>query len=258
MKYLSIRRPFPLFLLTAPIALFFFLKIQRIEAYSSLDVVINEIAWMGNEDSHAHEWIELYNNSSSSISLDDWSLISEDGSPKISLLGAISANDFYLLERTDDKTVPLIVSDLIYKGTLNNKGEYLRLFDDLGNVIDEVDCTNGWFAGDNESKKTMERILPVSEGKNPRDWQTSINKGGSPKNLNIPVSLKNNPLPRPSNNVNHPFPLKEDGTLTSQESGKANKSLSFSSLAARGISLSFLAAGFVLTLKKGMIPSTSS
>ena len=144
-------------------------------------VIINEIAWMGTNVSANDEWIELYNTTNEDINLDGWVLKAEDGVPEINLTGQISAQSFYLLERTDDNTVPEIPADLIYKGALSNDGEDLKLFDNSGNLIDEVICSAGWFAGDNETKQTMERI--------DSGWQTSKELGGTFKAINSQAKI---------------------------------------------------------------------
>ena len=148
-----------------------------VRAATPLDVAINEIAWMGTESSYANEWIELYNNAENNINLDGWVLKADDGTPEITLTGTIPAKNFYLLERTDDETVPGITADLIYKGALGNNGENLKLYDNSGKLIDEVNRSDGWLAGDNETKQTMERT-------NASSWQTSQNPGGTPKTEN--------------------------------------------------------------------------
>ncbi|MDI6882928.1 MAG: lamin tail domain-containing protein [Patescibacteria group bacterium] len=156
--------------------------------FNPLSVVINEIAWMGTETSYNDEWIELYNNSNSIVNLDGWKLITEDGALEINLKGEIPEKGFFILERTDDKTVLSIKADLIYKGGLNNKGEHLRLVDKDKKIIDEVNCAAGWFAGDNKTKQTMERKNSLVFGNSPENWQTSQNPGGTPKTENSVVS----------------------------------------------------------------------
>jgi len=160
------------------------------EAQNSSEIVINEVAWMGTNTSYSDEWIELYNNLSSSVNLEGWKLIAEDGTPEINLEGEIPAKGFFLLERTDDETVPNIKANLIYKGSLNNKGEYLRLIDNQGKTVDKIDCSSGWFAGDNKTKKTMERKNPSLVDSGPENWQTSQYSGGTPKNENSLVDLE--------------------------------------------------------------------
>ena len=170
-KDLSRATPLFLFILAGLISANF------VSAAHSLDVVINEIAWMGTEVSYNDEWIELRNKTNSSISLEGWVLKATDGTPEINLTGTMLAQGFYLLERTDDNSVPDITADQIYTGALNNNGENLNLYDNLGNLIDAVNCQDGWSAGDNSTKQTMER-------KGVNNWQTSQNPGGTPKTEN--------------------------------------------------------------------------
>lgn len=148
---------------------------------NSLDVVINEIAWMGTEVSYNDEWVELYNNTDFSINLEGWVLKAADGTPEINLTRTVLAKSFYLLERTDDNTVSGITADQIYTGALGNNGENLGLYDNLGNLIDSVNCTSGWFAGDNLTKQTMERT-------DSNNWQSSQNPGGTPKAINSVIA----------------------------------------------------------------------
>lgn len=143
------------------------------------NVVINEIAWMGTENSYNDEWIELYNDTDSTTSLEGWILKAADGTPDISLAGTISANGFYLLERTDETTVPGIAADQIYIGALGNGGENLQLYDGSGSLADSVNSDDGWFAGDNSTKQTMERLNPETN-----NWGNSNNPGGTPRAQN--------------------------------------------------------------------------
>ena len=120
------------------------------------DVIINEVAWMGTSASANNEWIELLNQSNGDVNLNGWKLETQDGSLKISLAGTISANGFFLLERTDDKTLPEIKADQIYTGALANNGELLILKDANGQEVFRVDGSKGWPAGDAKTKETMQ------------------------------------------------------------------------------------------------------
>lgn len=157
-------------------------------------VIINEIAWMGTTISANDEWLELFNDTISPITLDGWILKSADEKLKINLKGLIPSKGFYLLERTDDTTVPDITADLIYKGALNNTGEDLKLYDSLNNLIDGVACPAKWIAGDNATKQTMEAFQQAQSDN--REWQTSENPGGTPKAQNSSgIIIANNPTP---------------------------------------------------------------
>ncbi|MBU4023474.1 lamin tail domain-containing protein [Patescibacteria group bacterium] len=152
-------------------------------AFNAQAVVINEIAWMGTDEQWQNEWIELYNEIDSDVSLDGWTLKAEDDSLFIKLKGIIKSKSYFLLERTDDTTVPDIKADQIYKGSLNNNGVKLILLNH-NDIVEEIDCVLGWFAGNNETKKTMERIIPDFNGCDPLNWKNSAEKGGTPKAQN--------------------------------------------------------------------------
>ncbi len=126
-------------------------------------IIINEVAWMGGSADFgltaADEWIELKNISGSEINLNGWQILDKSENIKIVFDGSakIPAQGFYLLERTDDGSAPNVSADFIYSGTLNNSDEGLRLFDNQCNLVDEVLANPNWPAGDNVSKRTMER-----------------------------------------------------------------------------------------------------
>jgi len=143
------------------------------------EIVINEIAWMGTENSANDEWIELFNKTEKDISLEGFSLFLD--TKEIKLEGIIKAHNFYILERTDDDTLPKIKANLIYTGSMKNTGLNIFLKKN-GNIIDEALFENGFNVGDNETKQTAERIN--------ESWQTSLNSGGSPQNENIEIVLK--------------------------------------------------------------------
>jgi PKD repeat protein len=140
------------------------------------EVVINEIAWMGTDVSSADEWLELYNNTGGEIDLTGWTLKAVDGTPEITLSGTIAAHGYFLLERTDDQSVPDVAADQIYTGALGNSGENLELRDGENNLIDSIDCSEDWLAGNNDTKQTME--------KTDSEWQVSLDAGGTPKAQN--------------------------------------------------------------------------
>ncbi|MBI5148012.1 MAG: lamin tail domain-containing protein, partial [Parcubacteria group bacterium] len=153
-------------------------------------VLINEVAWMGGSGdfglTSTDEWIELKNVSGAEIDVGNWQLIDKTEQIKINLgllrTTKLKAGEFVLLERTDDGSAPNVPADLIYSNSLNNGDEGLRLFDDQCGLIDEVMANPDWPAGDNEAKKTMERLSDLS-------WHTyngaaQNNVFGTPKKEN--------------------------------------------------------------------------
>jgi methyl coenzyme M reductase subunit D len=146
------------------------------EEDSENSVVINEVAWMGmlidDKKEVNKEWIELKNLSKDDISLDGWVLFINN--KKIILKNNIKKDEFYLLERIDDDSAEGVDADLIYNGSLNNNGADLILKNSEGKKINEIKGSdNGWPAGDNDKKLTMERN---EDGK----WQDSFKPNGTP------------------------------------------------------------------------------
>lgn len=146
------------------------------------NVVINEVAWMGTAVSANDEWIEIYNNGAMDVDLSGWVLTAADGAPDINFSSAankiIPAGGFFLLERTDDTTVPNIAADLIYAGALSNDGEILILKNESGAEVDRVGAQDSWPAGDNVTKQTMQRLANGN-------WITAT---ATPKSINAAES----------------------------------------------------------------------
>lgn len=141
--------------------------------FSFASVLLSEIAWMGTADSGTNEWIELVNTTTAPIDLSGWRIEAADGSPSIALSGTIAENGYFLIERTDDTTVPNIPADLIapFGSGLGNSGETLRLKDASGVIVDVVVGGEGWgnIGGDNETKATPQRTSPSSSA----SWTTA-------------------------------------------------------------------------------------
>jgi phosphatidylserine/phosphatidylglycerophosphate/cardiolipin synthase-like enzyme len=135
-------------------------SVSAIRMAAALDVVINEVAWSGTISSTADEWIELKNNTTSTIDLDGWVLRAADGTPTILITGTIAPNGYYLLERTDDTTVSDVPADQFFSGGIGDTGEIFTLTDVLSNVIDTANGDgSAWPAGTGSPNRySMERI----------------------------------------------------------------------------------------------------
>ncbi|MBU1018781.1 MAG: lamin tail domain-containing protein [Patescibacteria group bacterium] len=138
------------------------LQIQEAKAASALDIVINEIAWAGSLDASGDEYLELYNNTGSSIDLTGWQLLDDESPTELS--GVVPANGYFLIEGSED-AVSTITADLILGLSFANSGDTLELQDDLGNTIDIVNSAGSdWPAGDNTTKASMERVSGALQG----------------------------------------------------------------------------------------------
>jgi hypothetical protein len=125
-------------------------------SYPPLTVLINEVAWAGTFASASDEWMELLNTSNLAIDLEGW-LLTDGGDIQIQLSGTIAPRSFFLLERSDDRSVLSVAADQVYTGSLRNSGEHLQLLDPSGGLIDSADGSSSWPAGDAVGRESMER-----------------------------------------------------------------------------------------------------
>ncbi|MBI2023030.1 lamin tail domain-containing protein [Candidatus Giovannonibacteria bacterium] len=140
----------------SPFFIALFLISVSFPAYAG--VVINEVAWMGTENSASDEWLELY--SDDGEDLNGWTLFSQDGGMNVELSGTIPAGGYFLIERTDDTTVPEVEADLIapFGSGLSNSGEILILKNVAGAEVDRVDGSGNWaLGGSNTTKETLQK-----------------------------------------------------------------------------------------------------
>ncbi len=156
---------------------------SQLSPYLTPDVIINEVAWAGTSQlTPEDEYIELYNNSDKEINLFPatdtqkwWKLKISGQEVIINKINnpIIPPHGYYLFENPDDRTVNEISGDLIYTGTLSDSGENLQLFDSNNNLVDEVNSTNGWFAGSNATYSSMEKIDSTLSGNTSTNWQSN-------------------------------------------------------------------------------------
>jgi len=141
-------------------------------------VVINEIAWAGSADGSGDEWIELYNASNTTVDLSGF-YIEDDGSTKYFIEnGVIAPKSYFLIE--DSEAVTTVAANSLNNLSLANAGDILVLKNVDGEIVDSVNSTGGaWFAGDPDTKATMERIDPLISGDNADNWATAINGNGA-------------------------------------------------------------------------------
>lgn len=149
------------------------------------EVVFNEIAWMGGKNSSADEWIELKNISIKPIDLNGWQIFNKSQGIKkiIATSSVVAPGGFWLLERTDDNSAPLVKADLIYTGAIANTDEALYLVGPNCILQDKAQAKPYWLEGDNSTKETMERNQFFG-------WQTSSVVGGTPKAKNSAGKIK--------------------------------------------------------------------
>ncbi len=150
-------------------------------------VVINEIAWMGGISGADAEWIELKNISETPVDIRGWEIIDKDEQIKVKIGdGTLAPHDFFLaVRKTKSQNMK---GDMTYDGGLRNTDEGLRILNGACELEDEIIVAT-WPAGDNKTKKTMERKNDGS------GWQTSTFPGGTPGTENSPPKADLGPRP---------------------------------------------------------------
>ena len=134
-----------------------------IPSIASAAIRINEIAWMGisGESGQFGEWLELYNDGAET-DLAGWKIYTSGGTDLLfTLTKSISDGGYLIIERTTaSMTDPLPAvndeSGTFGSGGLSNDGEHLVLKDANGNLIQSLNFTSGWPAGNPASKETMQ------------------------------------------------------------------------------------------------------
>ncbi|MEK7567516.1 MAG: hypothetical protein AAB513_01170 [Patescibacteria group bacterium] len=155
--------------------------------YIARPLVISEIAWAGMETNFNNEWLEIYNRSNHTVNLNGVSIKSIDGGPDIELSGSIGSHSYYLIERTDDDSVPYVSADLIvpFSGSgpngLGNTGEQLEIIHKMGGISVIIDMTpavstcSGWCFGNTSNYGTMARSNLNGLGSVSSSWATDDN-----------------------------------------------------------------------------------
>jgi len=161
-------------------------------------LVINEIGWRGTSATDTREWIELYNNYSEELLLDDFSIRDKAGNTVIQLSGTIPAQSYYLIEREDDAVVSDVVANFVsdFSTTVGEDAipdvqfylELVRKTDDIEKVFDQTpndfnpqeyckadeECLS-WY-------QSVERCFPEESGISLQNW--NIGDKGWPNGLN--------------------------------------------------------------------------
>jgi len=158
-----------------------------IPSFVAAQVIVNEIAWMGTEIEGVesrqwwrYEWLELQNTSDQDVQLTGWSieLHRENLDFTIPLRGTISGGEYFVVGASNKiNGIDLNYATLI--GKFANSGQRVVLKNATGKITEEVDATQGWFAGDNEIKLTMERRFSDRSASDKDNWGSSMAAGGT-------------------------------------------------------------------------------
>ena len=162
---------------------------QTWEVPASPALVINEI--MYNSPGADEEWIELYNNTASSIDLENWKVLDDDAghSPIILPAGySIDAGGFFTIQISDNGNFPFTPD---YDGSgnfsLNNGGDAVRLWNADGYLVDIVnyDDSDPWPTEPDGEGPTLSLIDPDDDNSLAGSWLASDQDGGTPGAVNF-------------------------------------------------------------------------
>ncbi|MBI3878126.1 MAG: lamin tail domain-containing protein [Verrucomicrobia bacterium] len=145
------------------------------------DIVINEIMYKPPVTQESSEFVELFNRGKSIVNLTDWALhggitfkFTEDTKMKPGDYLVVAANASLLRAIHGNINV---LGD--FKGKLANDGELLRLEDDKGNLVNEVDYRAGgdWPVLAHGGGSSMELINPFMDNSLASAWRDSDESG---------------------------------------------------------------------------------
>ncbi|MBN1995991.1 CotH kinase family protein [candidate division KSB1 bacterium] len=151
-------------------------------------IVINEINYNANFYYESVDWVEFFNNSTSSIDLSGWTFRDQSDSNSYSFPAnsIITPFDFYIVCRDTSIFSRLYPDVQNVKGNfsfgLSSNGDAIRLFNNTGLLVDSVfyQSYEPWPTAANGAGYSLELMHPASDNTQPGNWQASTIPGGSP------------------------------------------------------------------------------
>ena len=149
--------------------------------FSASIIMINEV--MYNPANGEPEWVEIYNTSSDSINLENWSIADILTTPATATINQqiyIPAKSFLVLVKDSSiqnyhQAIPLKIL-LLSLPVLNNDRDGIVLKDNRGLTIDSLFYDNSWGG---TAGYSLERISLSVPAKDSANWITSMNESGS-------------------------------------------------------------------------------
>ncbi len=153
-------------------------------------VVLNEIMYHPASDEDRMEWIELHNQLIVPVDLSGWSL--SDGVAYIFPNGTVIPAEGYLVIAVSPEDLKTATGlDSVYgpfSGRLANSGERLRLQNNSGRIMDQIEYSDGgdWPVAPDGSGVSLAKIDSARAGPSPSNWTWSRQIGGTPGRENFP------------------------------------------------------------------------
>lgn len=149
-------------------------------------MVIHEINYNSDAGFDPGDWVELYNNGSAPVDLSGWTFEDSANSWTIPAGTVVPVGGFLVLAQDTAQFAAAYGGGLGALGDLgfglSGGGELLRLRDDQGVVVDEVDYDDEapWPTEPDGTGPTLQLIDPNLDNAAGANWQASLNVGGSP------------------------------------------------------------------------------
>ena len=148
------------------------------QAYTSSDILINEIMYNVSGSDPSHEWIEIYNPGSSEVDLNGWKFYEAETNHGLALeqgSWTLAAGTYAVISDVSDQ---FLIDYPSFSGTLfdssfslNNSSETIAIKDGQSNIIDQITYLSEWGGGGGGN--SIER-------KNNGTWEQSSSEGGTP------------------------------------------------------------------------------
>ena len=193
--------------------------IENTDVANQSDVIFNEINYNSNAETVVGDWVELYNNGSSQ-DLTDWQFKDDDDEHIFQFpVGTIlEAGAYLVLTRDTEKFTARFPNVDNHLGDfdfgLSSKGEFIRLFDSEGVLVDSVFYLpdSGWPKAADGGGPSLELIDPNSDNTLPENW-TTFTSNGTPGRANGIYTSTNTVNPLAEFITIHPNPFQEQLTI---------------------------------------------
>ncbi len=152
--------------------------------------VMNEINYASAPDFDPGDWVEIHNNSDSSLDLSGWRLTDLTNSFTIPPATTVPSRGYLVLCKNlmdfqlQFPAVTNAIGDLGFG--LSGTGERIQLLDPSLNVLDELEYNNqpNWPIPPTGQGPTLELHQPGLDNSNPRNWRASTAAHGTPGEQN--------------------------------------------------------------------------
>jgi spore coat protein CotH len=178
-------------------------------------IVFNEINYSSATTHNTKDWVEIYNAGTSAVDMSGWIYRDNDNSHAFVIKNGFSlaACDYMVIgeDTTAIKTYNPGIKNLFGNQSfgLSSSGENVRLFDNIGNLVDSVEFTSTapWPTTAKATGATLELISPTLDNSLVSSWFVKTGSFGTPGKVNntAPTSIDiaeihhNKPYPNPSN-----------------------------------------------------------